>query len=62
MSDFEDFISKREVSALTAGQLAAALAKLPPDAKVWLEGCDCSNPAREAHLDEYGRAIIEAVL
>lgn len=32
---------------MTVAELIALLQTLPPDDRVWAEGCDCINPVRD---------------
>jgi hypothetical protein len=48
---------------MTVAELAEKLASLPPDAPVWIEGCDCVGKADGVSLrddaDEGGYVLIE---
>jgi hypothetical protein len=47
-----------EEKILTVAELIAELQKMPPDAKVWHEGCDCYGQADGVKLDPDGTVLI----
>ena len=44
-------------SPVTVGQLAAVLARLDPNASVWLEGCDCVEQCAGVWLRPEGDGV-----
>lgn len=41
------YIERRNAQAMTVQQVIDKLSALPPDLKVWANGCDCTNPVTE---------------
>lgn len=45
--------------ALTVAELIAELQKMPPEARVLTEGCDCTGQATSVRLQGDGTVLIE---
>ena len=43
---------------LTVAELIAELKKMPPEAEVWHEGCDCTGAANGVTLESDGTVLI----